>query len=124
MLIDIELQAFGNSIGMRHLQFNEAGCLKFMLAHNRTIFLEKVEEHLFCFILKTYELSPLPFDLYEKALAFPLQHGYAPFAVQAIAKTDHDVGFFAKIPETQCDQPTLYRLLKYLIFCSESLDAV
>jgi hypothetical protein len=122
MLIDTELKAFGNSIGMHHLRFNEAGCLKLMLGQNRTIFLEKVEEHLFCFIVKTYELSPLPFAIYAKALALPVQYGYAPFPVQAIAKTDHDVGFFTKIPENQCDQPTLYRLLKYLIFCSESLD--
>ena len=31
MLIDIELKAFGESIGLQNLQLNENGCLKFIL---------------------------------------------------------------------------------------------
>ena len=60
MLIDIELKAFGNSIGLQNLQLNENGCLKFILEQNRTVHVEKAEEDVFFFILKTYDLAPLP----------------------------------------------------------------
>ena len=123
MLIDIELKAFGNSIGLQNLQLNENGCLKFILEQNRTVHVEKAEEDVFFFILKTYDLAPLPYETYEKALTVPLQHPHAPFALQAIAKTDHAIGFFTKIPEVACDQPTIYKLFKYLILCCDYLES-
>ena len=97
MLIDLELKAFGESLGLPHLQFNEQGCLKFLLEQNRAIYMEKVSDWIFFYILKTYDLSPLPYSLYEKALSMLLHHPHAQFSVQAVAKSDHDRGFFTKI---------------------------
>ena len=122
MLIDIELKAFGESIGLQNLQLNENGCLKFILEQNRTVQVEKADNDVFFFILKTFELAPLPYETYEKALALPLQHSHAPFALQAIAKTDHDIGFITKIPDIECDQPTIYKLFKYLILVGEYIE--
>ncbi|MBP5191681.1 MAG: CesT family type III secretion system chaperone [Opitutales bacterium] len=124
MLIDLELKAFGESLGLPHLQFNEQGCLKFLLEQNRAIYMEKVSDWIFFYILKTYDLSPLPYSLYEKALSMLLHHPHAQFSVQAVAKSDHDLGFFTKIHDSACDQPTLYRLWKYLLLCSEYLDSL
>ena len=122
MLIDIELKAFGESIGLQNLQLNENGCLKFILEQNRTVQVEKADDEVFFFILKTFELAPLPYETYEKALALPLQHAHAPFALQAVAKTDHDIGFFTRLRENECDQPTIYKLFKYLILCCEYVE--
>ena len=85
-------------------------------------YIEKTDEEVFFFILKTFELAPLPYETYEKALALPLQHAHAPFDLQAVAKTDHDIGFFTKLRETECDQPTIYKLFKYLILCCEYVE--
>lgn len=122
MLIDSELQAFGNHIGIPDLKLNDKRCIQFILDDNRTLQIEEAGEWIFFFVLKPYDLAPLPYAMYDKALSMPLQNAHETFQVQAIAQSDHDIGFFAKILDTECDQPTLYRLFKYLLMCSDYVD--
>ncbi len=122
MIIDLELKEFGNSIGLQNLHLNDQGCIKFELENNRTIYIEKSQKEIFFFILKTYELSPLPYLLYTKALAMCNNQISYPFPIQAIAKSDNNIGFFLKIEDEHCDQPTIYKIFKFLIKCSETLD--
>ena len=114
MFIDSEIQQFGNTIGISNLRLNEKGCLKFSMQQNRTIYIEKTDDFIFFFILKDHEQSPLPYNTYAKALTMCSQQQGYPFPIQAIAKTDHDIGFLTKIHDNACDQPTIYRLFKFL----------
>ena len=122
MIIDLELKEFGNSIGIQNLQFNEQGCIKFDLENKRSIYIEKNKDEVFFFILTSYELSPLPYLLYAKALSMCDEQRSYPFPIQAIAKSNQDIGFFLRIKDEFCDQPTLYKIFKFLIKCSENLD--
>ena len=122
MIIDLELKEFGNSIGIQNLHLNDQGCIKFELENNRTIYIEKNKNDIFFFILKPYDLAPLPYNLYVKALAMCKEQVSYPFSIQVIAKSDNDIGFFLKVKDENCDQPTLYKIFKFLIKCSESLD--
>lgn len=122
MFIDTEIQQFGNTIGIPNLHLNENGCLKFLMQQNRTIYIEKANEFVFFFIIKSYELTPLPYQLYAKTLTLCSQQQGYPFAIQAIAKTDHDIGFLTKIHDNECDQPTIYKLFKFLLNLVEKLD--
>lgn len=122
MFIDTEIQQFGNTIGIPNLHLNENGCLKFLMQQNRTIYIEKANEFVFFIIIKSYELTPLPYQLYAKTLTLCSQQQGYPFAIQAIAKTDHDIGFLTKIHDNECDQPTIYKLFKFLLNLVEKLD--
>ena len=122
MIIDLELKEFGNSIGIQNLHLNDQGCIKFELENNRTIYIEKNKNDIFFFVLKPYALAPLPYNLYTKALTMCNEQVSYPFSIQAIAKSDNDIGFFLKVKDENCDQPTLYKIFKFLIKCSESLD--
>lgn len=122
MIIDLELREFGNSIGIQNLHLNDQGCIKFDLKHKRSIYIEKNKNEVFFFILTSYDLAPLPYHLYIKALSMCDEQRSYPFTIQTIAKSDQDIGFFLKIKDELCDQPTLYKIFKFLIKCSESLD--
>lgn len=122
MIFDLELKEFGNSIGIQNLHLNDQGCLKFNFENNRSIYIETNNSEIFFFILNTYQLSPLPYSLYIKALSMCNEQRSYPFTIQAIAKSDQDIGFFLKLKDELCDQPTLYKIFKFLIKCSESLD--
>ena len=122
MIIDLELKEFGNSIGIKNLHLNDQGCLKFELEHNRNIYIEKNKDDIFFFILTSYDLLPLPYALYTKALNICDEQISFPFTIQAVAKSNQDIGFFLKIKDELCDQPMLYKIFKFLIQCSETLD--
>ena len=115
MFIDTELKAFGESMGMKDLHFNDKGCIKFSFEQDRTLFLEKNGETIYFFILKEFPLAPLPFHLYEKALSDCKNQQSYPFTLQAIAKTDHDVGYLTSLQDNECDQPTLYKVFEFLL---------
>ena len=115
MFIDTELKAFGESMGMKDLHFNDKGCIKFSFEQDRTLFLEKNGETIYFFILKEFSLAPLPFHLYEKALINCNHQQSYPFTLQAIAKTDHDVGYLTSLQDNECDQPTLYKVFEFLL---------
>ena len=115
MFIDSELKSFGESMGVKNLHFNDKGCIKFSFEQDRTLFIEKGNETVYFFITKEFPLAPLPFHLYEKALqACQYQQNY-PFRIQAIAKTDHDVGFLTSLHDNECDQPTLNKVFEFLL---------
>ena len=115
MFIDSELKSFGESIGIKNLHFNDKGCIKFSFEQDRTLFIEKGNERVFFFITKEFPLAPLPFHLYAKALnACNHQQSY-PFLIQAIARTDHDVGFLTSLQDNECDQPTLNKVFEFLL---------
>ena len=114
-MINEEIEHFGRSIGIENLALNEEGCLKFIFENNVNIYIEKFEDTIFFFTIKTYELSPLPYNYYVSALSMNYRLNTTPFPVEAIAKTDQDVGFFVRIKENQCDQPTLYKIFQFLL---------
>lgn len=114
-MINDEIELFGRSIGVENLALNEAGCLRFIFENNIHIHIEQFEDTIFFFITKTYELSPLPYNYYLSALSMNYRLNTTPFPVEAIAKTDQDVGFFVRIKENQCDQPTLYKVFQFLL---------
>ncbi len=115
MFIDTELKSFGESIGIKDLHLNDRGCVKFSFEQDRTLFIEKGNEKIFFFIVKEFSLAPLPFHLYEKALAECQNQQSYPFSIQAIAKTDHDVGFLTSLHDNECDQPTLNKVFEFLL---------
>ena len=122
MFIDTELEAFGESIGIKNLHFNDKGCIKFSFEQDRTLFLEKSDEKIYFFIIKEFSLAPLPFHLYEKALTVCKNQQSYPFTIQAIAKTDHDVGFLTSLQDNVCDQPMLNKLFEFLLQKVDSLN--
>lgn len=115
MFIDTELKYFGESMGIKDLHLNDKGCVKFSFEQDRTLFLEKGDEKIFFFIVKEFSLAPLPFHLYEKALTECKNQQSYPFTIQAIAKTDHDVGFLTSLQDNECDQPTLNKVFEFLL---------
>ena len=114
-MINDEIEHFGKSIGIENLSLNEQGCLKFVFENNTHIHIEKFEDTIFFFVTKTYELSPLPYNYYVSALNMNYRLNTTPFSFEAIAKTDQDVGFFIRIKENLCDQPTLYKIFQFLL---------
>ena len=123
MLVDTELKAFGENIGISDLQFNDRGCIKFTL-ENGIIYLEKFENEVFFFFLKSYELSPLPYALYKKAFQIACVKNYSEFMPQVVARANNNVGLFVRLPEQNCDLPNIYKLFKFLIACGERLNEV
>lgn len=121
MFIDTELKYFGESIGIKNLHLNDKGCVKFSFEQDRTLFLEKSGESVFFFIIKEFPLAPLPFRLYKKALVECKNQQSYPFIIQAIAKTDHDIGFLTSLQDNECDQPTLYKIFEFLL---QKIDGV
>jgi type III secretion system chaperone SycN len=115
MFIDTELTVFGDSLGVKDLHFNDKGCIKFSFEQGRTIFLEKGDEKVYFYILKEFSLAPLPFELYTKALIDCKNQQKHPFTIQAISKTDHDIGFLISIRDNECDQPTIYKIFEFLL---------
>ena len=115
MFIDTELKAFGESMGIKNLHFNDKGCIKFSFEQDRTLFVEKGHEKIFFYITKEFPLAPLPFHLYERALKDCQNQQSYPFLIQAIAKTDHDVGFLTSLHDNECDQPTLNKVFDFLL---------
>lgn len=115
MFIDTELKYFGESIGIKNLRLNDKGCVKFSFENDRSLFLEKNDEKIYFFILKEFPLAPLPFYLYQKALSECEHQQSHPFTLQAVAKTDHDIGFLTSIQDNECDQPTLYKIFEFLL---------
>lgn len=114
-MINDEIEHFGRSIGIENLALNDQGCLRFIFENKVNIHIEKFEDTIFFFITKTYELSPLPYNYYTSAISMNYRLNTTPFPVEAIAKTDQDIGFFTRIKENQCDQPTLYKLFQFLL---------
>lgn len=122
MFIDTELKYFGESIGIKNLHLNDKGCVKFSFEQDRTLFLERGDEKIFFFIVKEFSLAPLPFHLYEKALTECKNQQSYPFTIQAIAKTDHDVGFLTSLQDNECDQPTLNKVFEFLLQKTDGLN--
>ncbi len=114
-MINNEIEFFGRSIGIPNLALNEQGCLKFIFEDNINIHIEKFEDTIFFYITKTYELTPLPYNYYLTAISMNYRLNTTPFNVESIAKTNNDIGFFTRIKETQCDQPTLYKIFQFLL---------
>lgn len=115
MFIDSELQSFGESMGIKNLHFNDKGCVKFSFEQDRTLFIEKGDEKIFFYITKAFPLAPLPFHLYKKALTDCQNQQSYPFRLQAIAKTEHDIGFLTSLHDNECDQPTLNKVFEFLL---------
>ncbi len=114
-MINDEIEHFGKSIGIENLALNDQGCLRFIFENKINIYIEKFEDTIFFFITKTYELSPLPYNYYMSAISMNYRLNTTPFPVEAIAQTDQDIGFFTRIKENQCDQPTLYKIFQFLL---------
>lgn len=114
-MINKEIKLFGKSIGIQNLTLNEQGCLKFIFENNINIHIEKFEDTIFFYITKTYEITPLPYNYYLAAISMNYRLNTTPFNVEAVAKTNNDIGFFTRIKENQCDQPTLYKLFQFLL---------
>ena len=115
MFIDTELKSFGESIGIKDLHLNNRGCVKFSFERDRTLFIERGNEKIFFFIIKEFSLAPLPFHLYEKALKDCQNQQSYPFLIQAVAKSDHDVGFLTSLYDNECYQPTLNKVFEFLL---------
>lgn len=120
-MFEVELQEFGQTLGVKDLRLNDAGCVRFVFEKDRLIQIEKTADDIFFFILQEYELDPLPFQVYAQALAIANLRTIVPFQVQAIAKTGHDVGLITRLKEEECTQQSLYKVFKYLLQCIEKL---
>ncbi len=123
MIIDSELLQFGNTIGIQNLHLNEKGCIKFSFDNDRTLYIERFDETILFFILKSSTLAPLPYVVYEKALE-ACKQPKGPFELHAIAKSDSDIGFLTKVKDSDCDQPTIYRVFKWLLSLIEPFHSI
>ena len=124
MFIDTEIRAFGDSIGIKNLCFNEKGCLKLIFENNENIHIEKNNDTIFFFVLKNYVLAPLPLKIYQRALTVCKNQRGFHHEIRAIAQSDNDIGFLTTLSDNECDQPTLYKLFKFLLQLVETLPEV
>jgi hypothetical protein len=114
-----DLEEFGHSIGVEGLQLGDSDCLKFVIENVGELFIQRRNECLLFYILKSFKdgLNKLYWDL------FTLAHRndrYA-FLFHPVAFLDNQVGFAVTLAEKDCDLPTIHKIYGFLVERIKSL---
>ncbi|MDR2397010.1 MAG: hypothetical protein LBD69_04115 [Puniceicoccales bacterium] len=121
-MIENYLLQFGESMGITGLKFGQTGCLRFEVENAGTIYLERVEEEIFFYILKDFNLLNLPYSYYKEALVMTANQETYSFLIHPIAKENNLLGFFLRLPELSCDLPMLNKVFNFLMQLVQTLE--
>ena len=121
-MIENYLLEFGKSMGIQNLAFGEKGCIRFDFKQDGTIYIERFNEEIFFYILKDFNLLPIPYEYYREALLLAENQEMYSFIVQAIAKGDQLLGFFVRMPEVECDLTVLNKMFNLFLNLIKTLD--
>lgn len=121
-MIEKDLKEFGESMGIENLHLNDRNCLRLVIEQAGELYVEKYNEEVFFYLLKTYGEDILTVHFYTEALGMAYAQETYPFFIHPIACKENQIGFFTRLPEESCDLPTLNKVFNFLIQLIKTLE--